>query len=577
MKRSGAWLCAYGLEQLPVTHTFGIPGLQNTEVYDALAGSEKITPVLVTHEGGGAFMADGVSRTSDGIGVLLVVPSAGVTHAMSGIAEAYLDGIPLLIVTGGIRRETDKQYQLHQMDQHRLLEPVTKKTFLPRTHGEIVPALFEAYRTAVFGEPGPVMVEIPVDLQMSLGEIDALPAFTPLTVESFHDPDGIRAAADLLAAARSPGLFLGWGCRDCTDAAVTLAETLAAPAATTLQGLSVFPGNHPLHTGMGFGRSAVPAAQAAFYGCDCLLAVGTRFGEIPTGSYGVKVPENLIHADINPSVFNKNYPAKICLEGDAGEILSALLAQLAENGFRSERSFEAVAANIQREKDRYLEEWQAHATDRVNPARFFQRLRKTLAEDAIVAADDGNHTFLAAELFPVYRSRHFICPTDFNCMGYAIPAAIGAKLANPRKQVAAIVGDGAFLMTGMELLTAATLNAGVVVFVFHDCELAQIAQGQTIPFNRKTCSVLGDIHPEGVARATGAGFLSLPDDSAVDAVIPEALAMAAKGQPVIVDVAIDYSRRTQFTKGAVKTVMKRMPLGDKFRFVGRALARRVTG
>ena len=162
-------------------------------------------------------------------------------------------------------------------------------------------------------------------------------------------------------------------------------------------------------------------------------------------------------------------------------------------------------------------------------------------------------------------------------MGYAVPAAIGAKLARPERQVVAIVGDGAFLMTGLEIVTAATHQAGVAFFVFHDGELSQISQGQEIPYNRKTCTVLGEIKLEGIALATGAAFVSISDDARIEGGIAEALRIAGTGQPVVVDVRIDYGKRTRFTQGVVSTVLKRFPLGDKFRFVGRAFARKITG
>ncbi|MFQ5604984.1 MAG: thiamine pyrophosphate-binding protein [bacterium] len=578
LKKTGAFLCVYALEQLPVTHTFGIPGVHNTEIYDELNKSQKIQPVLVTHEGGAAFMADAVSRTTNNIGTLVIVPAAGVTHAMSGIGEAYLDGIPMLIICGGIRRDLDKSYQLHEWDQHRVLAGVTKKTFLIEDHKQIVPTIFEAYRVATSGFPGPVFVEIPVNIQLFKGEVGVLPTFQPVEEKTIVDVSKIQQTVELLKAAKSPGLFLGWGCRDCPELVIELAELLEVPVATTLQGLSVFPANHPLHTGMGFGRHSVPAAENAFKDCDCLLTVGARFSEIPTGSFGVAVPENHIHIDIDPAVFDKNYPAKVSLAGDAAAVLQALLQALKDDGFQPVRQKGPLRNQIQLDKAAYLNEWKKHVmADAVNPALFFEKLRARLDDEAITVVDDGNHTYLAAELFPVYQSKHFILPTDFNCMGYCVPAAIAAKLANPEKQVVGIVGDGAFLMTGLEILTAATHNVGVVYFVFHDGELSQISQGQEIPYNRKVCTVLGEIKLVGIATATGAAFLEIQQNDALDTVIPTALKLAAKGQPVIVDVKIDYSKRTRFTKGVVKTVLKRFALGDKFRFVGRAMVRKVTG
>jgi len=577
-KKSGAWLARYALEQLPISHTFGIPGVHNTELYDELNKSEKIHPVLVTHEAGASFIADGISRTSNGeIGTLVIVPAAGVTHAMSGIGEAFLDGIPMLVISGGIRTDVPFGYQLHELDQHELLKGVTKGTWHVKKHEDVVPALFEAYFRAVSGTPGPVFVEIPVDIQLFQQHVEEVPVFNPHTPPTFSDDAAILKAVDLLCSAQSPGLFVGWGAVDVVPELEEIATILGAPVSTTLQGLSAFPASHPLHTGMGFSNAAVPAAFNAFKNCDCMLAVGTRFGEIPTGSFGCVVPEKLVHVDIDPDVPSRNFPATVALVGDSRTIIPQLLEKLKAKKLDNAERAGKVAAQISADKAAYTKEWFAHVNDRVNPAMFFSELRKQLADDAITVVDDGNHTFLAAELFPVLKARHFVSPTDFNCMGYCVPATIGAKLVNPEKQVVGIVGDGAFMMTGLEILTASTEGCGVVYFVFYDGELSQISQGQEIPYNRKTCTVIGGIKLEGIAIATGAKYITMDSNARIAPAISEALECATKGQPVIVDIKIDYSKRTRFTQGVVKTVLKRFPMGDKFRFVGRALWRKVTG
>ncbi len=576
--KTGAWLARYALEQLPVSHTFGIPGVHNTELYDELNQSEKIRPVLVTHEGCGAFAADAVSRTGEGrIGCLVIVPAAGVTHAMSGIGECYLDGIPLLVITGGTRTDIPFGYQLHEIEQRRLVDAVVKRAWRITEHREIVPTIFEAYCTATSGFPGPVLVEIPVNVQLFRGPVDELLRFTPPPPEPARADDRLDEAVRLLASARSPGIFAGWGAVDVSDEMARIAELLGAPAATTLQGMSAFPGNHSLHAGMGFSRAAVPAAENAFRDCDCLLAVGARFSEIPTGSFGCRVPQNLIHIDICPESIGRNYPAKVALVGDSRVLIPELLRRVEAAGLDRSGRRRQMEARIATDKRAYGEEWRAHRTERVNPALFFEELRRQLHDDAITTVDDGNHTYLAAELFEVRRPRTFLSPTDFNCMGYAVPAAIGAKLANPGRQVAAIVGDGAFLMTGLELVTASTLRLGIACFVFHDGELSQIAQGQEAPYNRKPCTVLGDIRLSGIAEATGARYVAIRNDGQIAGGIHDALATAAKGEPVIVDVNIDYSKRTRFTQGVMTTLLRRFPWRDRMRFLARALLRKVTG
>jgi acetolactate synthase-1/2/3 large subunit len=576
-RKSGAWLARYALEQLPISHTFGIPGVHTTELYDELNQSEKIRPVLVTHEVCGAFAGDAISRTSNGkIGCLVIVPAAGVTHAMSGIGECYLDGIPLLIITGGSRTDVEFGYQLHEIDQQRLVDGIVKRSWKVNTHQEIVPVIFEAYRTAISGVPGPVLVEIPVNIQLFSQPVEDVPVFAHSTRQPMSLDRELDEAVRLLSEARSPGLFVGWGAVDVSESVAKLAEILAAPVSTTLQGLSAFPGNHPLHAGMGFSRAAVPAAENAFAHCDCLLAIGVSFGEIPTGSFGCPVPENLIHVDISPQAISRNFPAKVGLIGDSRLIVPELLARLRQRIADNPGRRRDVEARIAADKKAYRDEWHQHRNDRVNPSLFFEALREKLADDAIMTVDDGNHTFLAAELYEVRRPRTFVSPTDFNSMGYAVPAAIGAKLANPGRQVVSIVGDGAFLMTGLETITAATLGLGIAYFVFDDGELSQISQGQEIPYNRKACTTLGKLKIQGIADATGAEYVLIENNEGIATGVTRALE-AAKDRPVVVDVRIDYSKRTRFTQGVVKTALKRFPFRDRVRFVGRALIRRITG
>lgn len=575
MKKTAAWLTRYALEQIGVKFTFGIPGVHNTEIYDELGKSEQIQPILVTHEGYGAFMADAVSRSSDSIGTLVIVPAAGATHAASGIAEAFLDGIPMLVICGGIRTDSKYAYQLHDMDQHKMLQPITKKTFKVLHHNEVVPTIYEAYQAATTGEPGPVFVEIPVNLQLDLGSIDDLPIYQAALVEPSNINDKIQQAAALLAKAKKPGIFLGWGAVDATESSTAIAEMLTAPVSTTLQGVSAFSAKHSLHTGMSFGPAAVPAATNAFQDCDCLLAVGTRFAEIGTGSYGVTVPDNLIHIDINPQVFNACYQAKIAITADASDALAQLADALAAFNLQEKPQ---IKANIAKDKLAYTQEWHQHlVANRVNPALFFQSLRKQIADDAIVIADDGNHTFLTAELMPCFHPRHFFSPTDFNCMGYAVPAVVGAKLANPHKDVVGIIGDGAFMMSQTELFTARKLQLGGIFVIFNDGELSQISQAQQVPYNRKVCTVLPEIDFSGIAKAADCQYIKLIDNADIDAAIELALQYAAEHKPVIIDVKVDYSKATRFTQGIVKTNLKRMPLPTKVRMISRALWRRITG
>ena len=574
MKKTAAWLVRHALEQIGVPFTFGIPGVHNIELYDELQESGSIQPVLVTHEGGAAFMADAVSRSSDSVGVLVVVPAAGLTHAMSGVGEAFLDGIPMLIISGGVRNDMEQGFQLHDVDQQALMRPLTKAAYRIESYDEVVDTVYRAYRTAIGDEPGPVYIEIPANLQLMTGEVGEIPAFDAAVPRPALDTQAVAAAARLLSAATRPGLFVGWGARHVTEDICRIAEHLGAPVATTLQGLQAFPADHPLHTGMGFGPSSVPAAQNAFRDCDAMLAVGTRFAEICTGSFGAVPPANLVHIDINPGAIGRNHPTPVPIHADARDAVPALAEELLRA--TPARDAGVLKAAIARDKSAWIEEWQSHDSGgRVNPGHFFAALRSRLDGDAIVVADDGNHTFLTAELMPIYRGGSYLSPTDFNCMGYCVPGCIGAKLAQPDRQVVGIVGDGAFLMTGLETVTAVRAELGVAWFVFNDGELSQIAQAQQMPYQRKTCTTVGVLDYRSLAAATGCEFVAIENNEAINVGIDRAMEAISRDRPVIVDVRIDYSKTTQFTKGAVQTNVRRLDTRSKLRIVSRALWRKL--
>ncbi|MCD8529051.1 MAG: hypothetical protein LRY27_03625 [Chitinophagales bacterium] len=323
-----------------------MPGTHTTELYDQLNISEKIKPLLVTHEGGGSFMADATSRSSNGIGCLTIVPAAGTTHAMSGIGEAFLDGIPMLVITGGTCKDSGRYYQLHQIEQTDIVKAVTKAQFVIQKHEDIIPTLYKAYDIATGGEPGPVFVELPVELQLFSGEVNELPNYVSSKKNPTVSDKDIADIVSILEKAENPMLYVGWGTLDAFDYTIQLAELLAAPVATTLQGKSAFPNNHPLYTSVGVGASSKPSGQRALKEHDCMLAVGVRFSEISTGSYGLDNPKNLIHIDINPEVFNKNYQAVKTLEADAKDAIKAIYDALVAKGFKAKKDFAEVGKKI---------------------------------------------------------------------------------------------------------------------------------------------------------------------------------------------------------------------------------------
>lgn len=572
MRLNGAQIAVHALEQIGVKYTFGIPGTHTTELYDALAASKKIEPILVTHEGGGAFMADAISRTTDSIGCLTIVPAAGLTHALSGIGEAYLDGIPMLIIAGGIRRDSGKHYQLHQIDMMPIAKGVTKAQYLIKSHHEIASTIYKAYQTAISDEPGPVFIEFPAELMMFSEKLNKLEHYNLTPTKPTIDINNIEKAVNKLINAKNPIMYLGWGAKDANAYTLKIAEKLNAPVSVTLQGKSVFPNNHPLYAGVFIGASSKPGAQFALKNHDALLAVGCRFSEIATGSYGLDNPKGLVHIDINKEVFDKNYTSEINIEGDATEVLKEIWSRIANIDISNNN--DEITTKVANLNQKYNDTWLVKKKKNiVSPGWFFDELNKKLDDNAYVVLDDGKHTFLAAELLNINKPKHLISPTDFNCMGYCIPAAIATKMAHPNNTVIGIVGDGAAQMTGLELVTAKAYNIAPIIFVFNDAELGQIAQFQKTPLNRKTSTIIGHLNFEGLAHATGCEYIHMANDLNIAEDVEKAFKLSAQGKAVLVDVKIDYSKKTMLTKGVIKTNLSRFPLREKFRFIKRAILR----
>jgi len=459
----------------------------------------------------------------------------------------------------------------------KLTAAVTKGFWYARSHAQIVPMIYEAAAAALSGVPGPVLVEIPNGVLISTADVPAPGPFQRPLPPPAPPATELATAVEAIRRMKKPGVCIGWGARSARREVLELAERLQAPVCTSLQGLSSFAADHPLHTGLMFGAAAVPAGEAAFAGCDGIVAIGHRFGEVGTASWSMSLPANLVQIDIDPKAIGANYPAAVGLVGDAAVVLKALNAALAQAGV-SRPADAALATLIREQKAAYREEWRGHDSGgRVNPVAFYDALDAALSERAVVVCDDGNHTFLTAELMPMRGTRRFISPTDFNCMGYGVPGAIAAKIGNPDLDVVGIVGDGAFHMTGNELLTAYAHGTGVPIFVFNDGELSQISQAQEIPYNRKTCTVLPAADFERLAQGYGVEYVSISQDDHCAAGIQRALQLAREGKPVLVNVLIDYSKRTRFTKGAVQSQLRRMPVKLKARFVSRAVWRRIAG
>jgi acetolactate synthase I/II/III large subunit len=568
MAKTGGEIVLRALEDEGIELAFGIPGTHNIELYDVLATSERVRPILVTDEQSASFMADAAWRASGAMACVNVVPGAGLTHALSGIAEAFMDCVPMLVLGCGIRSDSGMAYQLHDVDQEAIVSAVTKGTFRPQRGEEIYATIRRACALARDGRPGPVFVEIPADFYLFKHEKG--PRREPLEGRDPVPQDTIQRAAALLGSSRRTLIYAGLGVAGAREQLVRLAEALEAPVATTFQGKGVFPESHPLALWPGYGASAPSFARKIAASCDVTLAIGCRFGEVATGSYGAPPPGKLIHVDIDPDVPGRNYPAELAIVGDAAEVLNALLGHIVSRGRDEE-----LRSSISEGRAHAFQEIESPSDSGVSPGILLRELQRQCGPETIFTADSGNGTFLAVEGLKLDRPGRLLAPVDYSCMGYSVPAAIGAKLAMPEAPVVALAGDGAFLMTGLELLTAASHDVAVAVFVLRDRELAQIAQFQSTAFGRKAQSVLPDYDLETICRGVGVATLRLDTDADITRVVENAMAITASSAPVVVDVAIDYSRKTFFTRGVVRTNLGRLPWRDRLRFIGRAVGRKL--
>ncbi len=577
MKMLGGPIVCRALKDEGVRLIFGIPGTHNIELYDAMIDTPELSPILVTDEQSASFMADGAARATGTLAAINIVPGAGLTHAMSGITEAFLDQVPMLVLACGLRHDTGNAFQLHDVDQAAIARPVCKQVFLAKTHQELYRVIRQACELACTAPSGPVMVEVPANLYILADDVseEAFQFEQKEGTDLQLTPTDVAPIIEALNKSRSIAIYAGYGTHQASDDLVKLAEKLDAIVFTTFAGKGIFPEDHPRWAWNTMGAAAPGPIRELEKQFDCLLAIGCRFSEVATASYGFSPPERLIHIDIDPEVFNKNYRAQETLTADAHQALQALLAssELQAKPTNQARldSLSEAHAEIRNEQEKSV----AADSERVAPFLLFSALQKKFGPETVFVTDSGNGTFLAMEQLRLPRARSFLAPLDYSCMGYSVPAAIGAKLAAPERPVVALAGDGAFLMTGLELLTAHTYQAGAVVIVLNDGKLSQIAQFQKTLLSRETCTTLASLDFKSLAAALHVDYLEIEQNGNIAECLEEAQRLSQQGQPVLVNVAIDYETPTFFSKGVVKTNFLRFSWRDRLRLVGRVLKRKL--
>jgi acetolactate synthase-1/2/3 large subunit len=529
MTVTGAELLCRVLEHHGAGTVFGLPGTQNVPLFEALRRSALRT-VQATTELNAVMMAAGWARASGRVGVVAAIPGPGLAWAFAGLAEALHDSTPILLVTGTAATAPGRAFQLQAFDQRTSLGPVVKGVLRADEPGAVEAVTLDALQLALEGEPGPVVLELSPGAQTGTA---AASGVVPPARAHQPAPGAVATLLARLEGSCRPMLLAGQGAQGGAEALRLLAERLQAPVITSLSGRGVLPEDHPLSLGVDLGL-AVDRVNAMAAESDLVLALGWKGSHNGTGGFGLRLPaDRLVHVDASTAVIGANYPVSAGIVGDVPSLLAGLAA--APLVARPAPGWAAAMLGAGRGGGGLPAEPEPRfaGLDIDSPARFFVALRQALPRNAILLTDSGLHQALARRYFPVHAPRGFLAPSDFQSMGFGIPAAIGAALAAPGRRVAVVSGDGGFAMVGMELLTAAREGVRLAVIVFNDGHLGLIRRQQAREYGHTHAVAVGPVDYAAAARALGVGYRLLAGDAR------EGLAAAlAEPGPVLVEVVL---------------------------------------
>jgi acetolactate synthase-1/2/3 large subunit len=490
VRLSGAKALVEALKLEKVQVIFGIPGGANLPFYDALYDSD-IRHILVRHEQSAAHMADGYARASGAVGVCSATSGPGATNLVTGIATAYMDSSPIVALTGQVPRPMIGRDAFQEADIIGITTPITKHNFQVESAADIPYIVKAAFRIASSGRPGPVLIDLPRDVQLAEADV-SFPSYVEvrsIKVKADPHPLQVKKAAELLLGAERPVIIAGGGViiSNACEELLKLAELIGAPVATSLMGKGCIPENHPLSLGV-VGMHGKRWANACVMEADVLLAIGTRFSDRMTGKFDEFAPEaKIIHVDIDPAEIAKNVRVDVPIVADAKEALTALYRAISENLLRKEES--AWLRKIKEVKTSFDSASPSVDSNQLKPPKLMRELRKVLPANTIVTTEVGQNQMWAALYFDVYSPRTFISSGGLGTMGFGFPASLGVKVAKPNNPVVDIAGDGSFLMTERELATSVTQQIPVVVVILNNSTLGMVAQWQRLFYGRRYMAV----------------------------------------------------------------------------------------
>ncbi|MCL2080766.1 MAG: biosynthetic-type acetolactate synthase large subunit [Oscillospiraceae bacterium] len=531
MELTGAQILVKTLIEQGVDTVFGYPGGTVLGMFDALGEyGDKIKIIMPAHEQGGAHAADGYARVSGKCGVALATSGPGATNLVTGIANAYMDSVPLVAITGNVTRALMGRDTFQEVDICGVTMPVTKHNFLVQDISELANTVKEAFVIAASGRPGPVLVDIPKDVTEEYCEYIPAGGYKPREAAA-PNQGSLKLAADMIAKAKRPLIYCGGGvvAANACGQLRTLAERGNIPVAASLMGLTALPSDHRLMLGM-IGMHGTPASNFAGERCDLLISACSRFSDRVAGDRKRFAPNaRLIHLDIDPAEFDKNVTCDLHIRGSAEVVLERLLIP--------ENQDDGWIGDILRFK---AEHPMPDGGDkrRINPRGLMRVIRRLAGEDAILVTDVGQHQMWAAQYYPFERPRSFVTSGGLGAMGFGLGAAIGAKAAAPDRPVVLVTGDGSFHMNLTELTTAVTHNLPVVIVIMNNGVLGMVRQWQSMFCGSRFVSTTLGRNADFVKICEGFGGLGFKADTmaGAEAALDKAL---SSGRVCVIDCTVD--------------------------------------
>nr|WP_255555555.1 acetolactate synthase 3 large subunit [Enterovibrio paralichthyis] len=542
---SGADMVVRSMIDQGVKHIFGYPGGSVLDIYDALHEKSDIEHVLVRHEQAAVHMADGYARATGEVGVVLVTSGPGATNAITGIATAYYDSVPMVVLSGQVMSNLIGNDAFQECDMVGISRPVVKHSFLVKNTEDIPKVIKKAFYLASTGRPGPVVVDLPKDMlnpankyPYEYPESMSMRSYNPTT--SGHKGQ-IKRGLKALLEAKKPVLYVGGGAiiSECGEQIKTLADTLNIPVISTLMGLGAYPGTGEKSLGM-LGMHGTYEANMAMHNADLIFGIGVRFDDRTTNNLEKYCPNaKVMHIDIDPSSISKTVSADIPIVGSADVVLNTMLKMLVEQGgSNDEAALEAWWNNINVWRERKCLSYETN-NERIKPQQAIEAVYKLTNGDAYVASDVGQHQMFAALYYPFDKPRRWINSGGLGTMGFGLPAAMGVKFARPDAEVICVTGDGSIQMNIQELSTALQYDIPVKIINLNNRFLGMVKQWQDMIYQGRHSHSYMDSVPDfaAIAEAYGHVGIRISDPAKLESELARGLAM--KDKLVFIDISVD--------------------------------------